>query len=116
MFGVSMFPRDFSKQLRSRLAEGLTLDAALRELRSSGASIIECITATKKVRGCDLAEAKRLIHDSTAWADVVERTDAMWAELVEELDRNAEPGAAPNGGPATRLGNPGVAEGPPSVS
>jgi hypothetical protein len=29
---------------------------------------------------------------------------------------SAEPGAAPNGGPATRLGNPGVAEGPPSVS
>jgi hypothetical protein len=30
--------------------------------------------------------------------------------------RNAEPGAAPNGGPATPLGNSGVMEGPPSVS
>jgi len=28
----------------------------------------------------------------------------------------AEPNAAPNGGPATRLGNSGVTEGPPSVS
>ncbi len=28
----------------------------------------------------------------------------------------AEPGAAPNGGPATPAGNSGVAEGPPSVS
>lgn len=28
----------------------------------------------------------------------------------------AEPGAAPNGGPATQLGNSGVTEGPPSVS
>jgi hypothetical protein len=28
----------------------------------------------------------------------------------------AEPGAAPNGGPATRLGNSAVTEGPPSVS
>jgi uncharacterized membrane protein YhaH (DUF805 family) len=27
-----------------------------------------------------------------------------------------EPGAAPNGGPATQLGNSGVTEGPPSVS
>lgn len=27
----------------------------------------------------------------------------------------AKPGAAPNGGPATRLGNSGVTEGPPSV-
>ena len=29
---------------------------------------------------------------------------------------NAEPGASPNGGPATPLGNSGVTEGPPSVS
>jgi len=29
---------------------------------------------------------------------------------------DAEPDAAPNGGPATRLGNSGATEGPPSVS
>ena len=29
---------------------------------------------------------------------------------------NAEPGAPPNGGPATRLGSSGVRQGPPSVS
>ena len=28
----------------------------------------------------------------------------------------AEPGASPNGGPATEVGNPGAIEGPPSVS
>ena len=31
-------------------------------------------------------------------------------------DRDAEPGASPNVGPATPLGNSGVTEGPPSVS
>lgn len=91
-----MYPRDVSKKLRGLLAEGHTLDAALQKMRSEGASIIECIMATKRVRGCDLAEAKRLIHDSTAWADVVERTDAMWAELDEELDRITEAGIEPN--------------------
>jgi hypothetical protein len=30
--------------------------------------------------------------------------------------QNAEPGAAPNGGPATPVGNSGVSEGPPSVN
>jgi len=30
--------------------------------------------------------------------------------------RNTEPSAAPNGGPATQLGNSGVTEGPPPVS
>jgi hypothetical protein len=111
-----MYPRDFSKQLRSRLAEGLVLDDALGELRSSGASIIECIAATKRALGCDLGEAKRLVHFSPSWADVAKRSEAMWAELEEELDKNAEPGAPPNGGPAKPLGNSGAVEGPPSVS
>jgi hypothetical protein len=37
----------------------------------------------------------------------------MWEE---KEGRDAEPCAAPNGGPATQLGNSGVTEGPPSVS
>jgi hypothetical protein len=37
-------------------------------------------------------------------------------ELRVTSDHTAEPSAAPNGGPATRLGNSGVTEGPPSVS
>ena len=32
------------------------------------------------------------------------------------MSGNSEPDAAPNGGPATQLGNSGVTEGPPSVS
>jgi cytochrome bd-type quinol oxidase subunit 2 len=36
--------------------------------------------------------------------------------LRRDLQRGAQPGASPNGGPATRLGNSGVTEGPPSVS
>ncbi len=34
----------------------------------------------------------------------------------EEDEPDAEPGAAPNGGPATPLGNSDITEGPPSVS
>ena len=33
-----------------------------------------------------------------------------------QYKRAAQPGASPNGGPATRSGNSGVGEGPPSVS
>ena len=42
----------------------------------------------------------------------------MWLFLGRRPARtqNGEPTAAPNGGPATRLGNSGVTEGPPSVS
>ena len=39
-------------------------------------------------------------------------------ELVARIHKkkSAEPCAAPNGGPATQLGNSGVTDGPPSVS
>jgi hypothetical protein len=36
--------------------------------------------------------------------------------FVKAVTRIVEPGTAPNGGPATQLGNSDVTEGPPSVS
>jgi len=43
--------------------------------------------------------------------------DVPAGKLLEKINqRLAEPGAAPNGGPATSVGNSRVTEGPPSVS
>jgi len=39
-----------------------------------------------------------------------------WSRQRGGKPQGAEPGAAPNGGPATPIGNSGVSEGPPSVS
>jgi hypothetical protein len=39
-----------------------------------------------------------------------------YEEYSERRDRIVEPGTAPNRGPATRLGNSGATEGPPSMS
>jgi ribosomal protein S18 acetylase RimI-like enzyme len=44
-----------------------------------------------------------------------EQRISMGKKILENIPL-AEPGAASNGGPATRLGNSGGAEGPPSVS
>ena len=78
----------------------------------------------------------------SAFTQVVEQTDfraeaRQWKHITEAIERGtisdpmehlyfvayfnrnpeiAEPCAAPNGGPATQLGNSGVTEGPPSVS
>jgi hypothetical protein len=41
---------------------------------------------------------------------------ALWWAYRSTTKPVTEPGAAPNGGPATRLGNSGAMEGPPSVS
>ena len=78
-----MQPRDFGHELRRRLDEGATLDVALGELRSSGASIVESIVSVRFARGCDLAEAKRLVHFSPIWADVRAQNE----KFHEELDR-----------------------------
>lgn len=44
------------------------------------------------------------------------RLAASLVQLFEVEGQGAEPGASPNGGPATRLGNSGARGGPPSVS
>lgn len=44
------------------------------------------------------------------WSSVICSARLLWRRA------HIEPNAAPNGGPARRLGNSGVAEGPPSVS
>jgi cyclopropane fatty-acyl-phospholipid synthase-like methyltransferase len=44
------------------------------------------------------------------------RIDLDEMEIMVLARKAAEPGAAPNGGPAAPIGNSGVAEGPPSVS
>ena len=105
-FVESMCPSDFSKQLRTRLAQGLPLDDALQELRAAGASIIECIVATRHVRGCDLAEAKRLIHESKVWADITEATNTMWDQLANGSDDDSESAAAPNNRPPSQVTSP----------
>jgi hypothetical protein len=81
---MNKYPRDFSKRMRKQLADGLTLDAVLSDLRSDGASIMECVKATKTALSRDIEDAKRLVHASKAWADVVKRTDAMWDEVVKD--------------------------------
>ena len=77
-----MQPRDLSHDLRRLVRDGVALDTALSTLRADGASIIECIAAVRWVRGCDLAEAKRIVHTSPAWSDVA----AQNAEFHEELE------------------------------
>ncbi len=76
-----MQPRDLSSELRELLGSGASLDTALSQLRANGASIVECIIGVRSVRGCDLAEAKRVVHLSPAWADVRALNDQFHAEL-----------------------------------
>jgi hypothetical protein len=77
---------DRSKELRRKLAEGQTLDQALGELRGAGASIFDCVASVKTFRHCELAEAKRLVESSSAWADYRDVT----AEFLKALSKTDE--------------------------
>jgi len=93
---IDMFPLAYSKQLRDKLANGKALDDALSELRSEGASILQCMAAVEHVKKCGLAQAKRLVHFSPAWADVREANDKFHEELEELARESDEPGGAAN--------------------
>lgn len=69
---------------------GATLDAALAELREAGASIVESIVGVRSARQCDIAEAKRLVHFSPVWADVIAQNE----KLHEELERLSQDDAS----------------------
>ncbi|MEP7114733.1 MAG: hypothetical protein ABI862_15810 [Ilumatobacteraceae bacterium] len=45
-------------------------DTTLLQLRIDGFSSIETIKITRAVQRVSLAEAKRIVHESVAWADV----------------------------------------------
>ena len=87
-----MQPRNLSGDLRELLGGGASLDTALGELRANGASIVECIISVRTVRGCDLAEAKRVVHGSSAWEDVTAQHEQFHAEL-EAAAREYERGS-----------------------
>jgi hypothetical protein len=78
-----MIPLDYSKQLRRKLGDGKTLDAALTELRAEGVSIFESILAVEKIHKCGLADAKKAVHFSPAWADMRIGNEKLHQELEE---------------------------------
>jgi len=88
---------DYTKDLRRLLADGNTLDQSLAALRAKGAGIIACIFAVKQFRDCDLAEAKEIVHFSSAWADRREEYDKFHAELEEFAKKMDEQSGGVNG-------------------
>lgn len=64
-------------------------DAILGALRAEGYSKVDCIKATVQQLRLPLADAKRVVHDSAAWADVRERDDELLDRLASEVEAGA---------------------------
>lgn len=71
---------------------GVRWDAILEALRNEGFSKVDCIRATVEVLRLPLAGAKRIVHESRAWADQREHDDEWHDALIGELEAEASPG------------------------
>jgi hypothetical protein len=60
-------------------------DAVLARLRADGFSPVESIKVTRAVLDVSLGEAKRIVHESAAWADA----RASFEEMQDSVLSNA---------------------------
>ena len=74
----------------SLFRDGKTMESVLADLYMEGFSVIECIRVVMTLQSRSLPEAKVIVHQSEAWADLRETHEAAQLELEqwarEELD------------------------------
>lgn len=74
---------DASRRARDLLTDLNLWDTVLAQLREEGFSQVQSIKATAERLGVPLAEAKRIVHVSAAWADVRSANDSFHQALDE---------------------------------
>ena len=62
--------------------DGARWDEILETLRAEGFSKVDCIRATVEILRLPLADAKRIVHDSRAWADR-RKNDEQFHDVLE---------------------------------
>ncbi len=67
------------------IRDGVLTETTLAQLREEGASKIDCIRVLHDAAGMSLADAKRTVHFSAAWADAKEQDEKFWDELESGL-------------------------------
>jgi hypothetical protein len=71
---------------------GARWDEILEALRNEGFSKVDCIRATVEILRLPLADAKRIVHESRAWADRREDDDRFHEVLEAEFRAEASGG------------------------
>jgi hypothetical protein len=82
---------DFGEQVVRKLEEGESFDQIFSELRAGGASPVDCISAVQAALKCDLAAAKKLVHNSVAWADRKDEHDQLQSPVADALWKTDSP-------------------------
>jgi hypothetical protein len=80
-------PREIDEILarqRALFGAGKPIEDVLVDLRKEGASVIDCIRGVMSLMSFSLGEAKELVHNSEAWADMRASNEADHAELERQ--------------------------------
>ena len=72
--------------------DGARWDEILGTLRAEGFSKVDCIRATVEILRLPLADAKRIVHESRAWADRHKDDDRFHDVLEAEFRAEASGG------------------------
>ena len=68
--------------------QGARWDEILKTLRREGFSKMDCVRATVERLRLPLADAKRLVHESGAWADRREADDQLQDSFLDWLEQS----------------------------
>jgi hypothetical protein len=125
------FPSDYVEELAELRAFGITTEEQLDEM------LHRRVEEVMEIDRSPMSESDIRMHSRDSGEEFVAKRvrEGFWfsypallrialelefgksyEEYAERRDGIVEPGAAPNGGPATAAGDSGVREGPPSVS
>ncbi|MEX0949171.1 MAG: hypothetical protein WD296_10245 [Acidimicrobiia bacterium] len=72
-------------------ADGNRWDAVMQTLRAEGYSKIDCIRASVEILRLPLADAKRLVHESSMWHHRRDTDDELHDALIGELQAESGP-------------------------
>lgn len=78
---------DVTERASTMWQAGERWEAILGALRDEGYSKIDCIKATVEQLRLPLADAKRIVHESPAWAEVQREHDVLLDRWADEAER-----------------------------
>jgi len=85
-----MITDDLMNACREMVSRGVGVEDIVATLRQRGLSKVQTIKVLFDLRLADAYDAKKLVHDSPAWADVRERDEEFHRKL-DELGGGSDP-------------------------
>lgn len=80
----------YSDILKSKLDSGSSLEEAISQLKTIGASPTDVMKALLETRKIDLGEAKVILGKSKAWKSIQTKADKLHGKIMIRIKKGAE--------------------------